>query len=114
MKQYRITTVSDLGQVVRTVRKASGVRQDDLAGSAGVSHVYMRDLEHGKETAQIGRAMQVLSELGIAITLEIPDEVFERIEREKQRDQNERLGRGAVDLTSSRTSSTLSRKVKDK
>lgn len=114
MKQYRITNVSDLGQVVRAVRKASGVRQDDLAGSAGVSHVYMRDLEHGKETAQIGRAMQVLSELGITMSLEIPDEAFERVERERQRDQSKSLEKRTVGLAGSMTSSALSRKAKDK
>lgn len=47
--------------MVRAVRKSSGVRQDDVAGSVGVSHVYLRDLGHGKETAQIGRTLQILA-----------------------------------------------------
>lgn len=84
MKPYRITNVADLGQVVRAVRKASGLRQDDLAGSAGVSHVYMRDLERGKATAQIGLALQVLAELGIDLVLDIPDGAFERLQTEKK------------------------------
>jgi transcriptional regulator with XRE-family HTH domain len=54
------------------VRKESGVRQDDAAGSAGVSHVFLRELEHGKETVQFGRVLQVLDELGIQMVLEIP------------------------------------------
>lgn len=83
MKPYRITNVSDMGQVVRAVRKTSGLRQDDLAGSAGVSHVYMRDLERGKATAQIGLALQVLAELGIDLVLDIPDDAFERLQLEK-------------------------------
>lgn len=80
MKKYLIESVSDIGRVVRAVRKSSGVRQDDVAGSVGVSHVFLRDLEHGKETAQIGRALQVLAELGIRMELEIPDEAFQRLQ----------------------------------
>lgn len=81
MKHYTITTVADIGSVVRAARKSSGVRQDDAAGSAGVSHVFLRDLERGKETAQIGRALQVLSELGLKVSLDIPDDVYEHMQR---------------------------------
>lgn len=60
-----VHSVQDVGMAVRVVRKSSGVRQDDAAGSAGVSHVFLRDLEHGKQTVQFGRVLQVLNELGI-------------------------------------------------
>lgn len=79
MKTYSINDVGDLGQVIRAARKAHGLRQDDLAGSAGVSHVYMRDLEHGKETVQMGRALKVLKELGVRFEVAIPDDVHERL-----------------------------------
>lgn len=85
MKKIPIQSVAAFGQVVRAVRKAGGVRQDDVAGSVGVSHVYLRDLEHGKETAQMGRALQVLAELGIRMELEIPDEAFERLQSDAAR-----------------------------
>jgi transcriptional regulator with XRE-family HTH domain len=85
MKKIPIQSVSAFGQVVRAVRKAGGVRQDDVAGSVGVSHVYLRDLEHGKETVQMGRALQVLAELGIRMELEIPDEAFERLQSDAAR-----------------------------
>lgn len=85
MKKIPIQSVAAFGQVVRAVRKAGGVRQDDVAGSVGVSHVYLRDLEHGKETAQMGRALQVLAELGIRMELEIPDEAFKRLQSDAAR-----------------------------
>lgn len=85
MKKIPIQSVAAFGQVVRAVRKAGGVRQDDVAGSVGVSHVYLRDLEHGKETAQMGRALQVLAELGIRMELEIPDEAYERLQSDAAR-----------------------------
>lgn len=61
MRQCQITTIFDFGRIVRAVRKTNGVRHCDIDGNAGMSHVHMRDLEHGKETAQIGLALQVLS-----------------------------------------------------
>jgi transcriptional regulator with XRE-family HTH domain len=108
MKKIPIQSVAAFGQVVRAVRKAGGVRQDDVAGSVGVSHVYLRDLEHGKETAQMGRALQVLAELGIRMELEIPDEAFERLQSdaarlaakktafEQQAQQSQELMRAAI------------------
>ncbi|MES2941854.1 MAG: helix-turn-helix domain-containing protein [Pseudomonadota bacterium] len=83
--KYPIKHVIDIGNVVRAVRKESGMRQDDVAGSVGVSHVYLRDLERGKETAQIGRALQVLAELGIRMELEIPSAAYQRLVGAKPR-----------------------------
>ncbi len=74
-----VRSVKEVGVAVRAVRKESGVRQDDAAGSAGVSHVFLRDLEHGKATVQFGRVLQVLDELGIRMELEVPDDARERL-----------------------------------
>jgi y4mF family transcriptional regulator len=74
-----VRSVKEVGAAVRAVRKESGVRQDDAAGSAGVSHVFLRDLEHGKATVQFGRVLQVLDELGIRMELEVPEDARERL-----------------------------------
>ncbi|MFT4241315.1 MAG: transcriptional regulator [Acidovorax sp.] len=74
-----VRTVEDVGAAVRAVRKHSRIRQDDAAGSARVSHVFLRDLEHGKATVQLGRVLQVLDELGIHMVLEVPDEAREHL-----------------------------------
>jgi y4mF family transcriptional regulator len=74
-----VRRVNEIGAAVRAVRKVSGLRQDDAAGSAGVSHVFLRDLEHGKETVQFGLVLQVLDELGIRMELEVPDDARERV-----------------------------------
>jgi len=37
------------------------------------SHVFLRDVECGKPTVQLGRVLRLLQELGIRITLDIPD-----------------------------------------
>ena len=68
-----IQTPAELGLVLRMVRKAQGVRADDLAGSAGVGPVFVLDVENGKTTVQLGKVLQVLQEAGIGVQLELPD-----------------------------------------
>lgn len=48
---------------------------DDLAGSAGVGPVFVREVERGKTTVQLGRVLQLLAELGIELQADVPDEV---------------------------------------
>ncbi|MDM4772937.1 helix-turn-helix domain-containing protein [Solimonas sp. SE-A11] len=42
--------------------------QQDLANMVGSSRRFISELEDGKETAQIGKVIGVLSNLGIALT----------------------------------------------
>jgi transcriptional regulator with XRE-family HTH domain len=91
--QIRIQQVADVGRAVLAVRKESGVRQDDAAGSAGVSHVFLRELERGKETVQFGRVLQVLEELGIQMVLEIPSDAHARFQALSAKDAAERAER---------------------
>ncbi|MBS0349088.1 MAG: helix-turn-helix transcriptional regulator [Proteobacteria bacterium] len=69
-----IHTVSDLGLALRATRKAQGVRGDDLAGAAGVGHVFLIDVEHGKDTVQLGRVLRLLDEAGLRLTVDVPTE----------------------------------------
>ena len=77
--QLPIHSVSDLGMAIRAVRKEQGLRQDDTAGSAGVGHVFLRDVERGKETVQLGLVLKVLDELGIGLSIDIPGEALARL-----------------------------------
>ena len=54
----RIPSPADIGALVRTTRKASGLRQDELAGACGVGLRFIVDLEAGKPTAQIGKVLE--------------------------------------------------------
>lgn len=65
-----VDSVERVGVAIRAMRRVSGVRQDDVPG---VSHMFMRDLEHGKNTVQFGRVLKVLDELGIRMVLEVPE-----------------------------------------
>lgn len=65
-------TPSDLGALVRRVRKAQGLRQDELAGAAAVGLRFIVDLEAGKPTIQIGKALKVLEALGCTLSVTPP------------------------------------------
>lgn len=68
----RNLTAAEIGDIVRITRKAAGLRQDELAGTAGVGLRFIVDLEAGKPTAQIGKALQVLAALGCRLEITPP------------------------------------------
>jgi y4mF family transcriptional regulator len=70
----RTLTTAEIGDIVRTTRKAAGLRQDQLAGAAGVGLRFIVDLEAGKPTAQIGKTLQVLAALGCSLDIAPPPE----------------------------------------
>lgn len=63
-------TTYELGAAVRAARKAQGLRQEELAGVAGVGTRFVIELEAGKPTIQLGKAMAVLAALGLMLSLD--------------------------------------------
>jgi y4mF family transcriptional regulator len=70
--EKHVLTPAEIGSIVRTARKAAGLRQDELAGASGVGLRFIVDLEAGKPTAQIGKTLQVLAALGCSINITPP------------------------------------------
>jgi hypothetical protein len=79
--QISIKTPQELGLAIRATRRTQKVRLDDVSGSAGVGHVFTREVEHGKETVQLGRVMRLLEELGIGLMVDVPDEAMAELAR---------------------------------
>ena len=52
-------TTDELGRIIRAERRAQGLRQDQLAGAAGVGVRFLSELERGKATARVGKALGV-------------------------------------------------------
>lgn len=75
----KIDSATRLGQVVRAVRKDQKLRQDDASGSVGVSENFLGKLERGGDTVQLGKALQVLSELGIVLYADVTEAAGRRI-----------------------------------
>lgn len=61
-----------LGQIVRRERKAQGLRQDELAAASGVGVRFIVDLEAGKSTLQLEKALLVLRTLGCVVAIDPP------------------------------------------
>ena len=47
------------GAAIRATRKTQGLRQDELAGTAGVGTRFVVELESGKASVQFGKALTV-------------------------------------------------------
>lgn len=58
------------GQVVRATRKERGLSQRALADHCGCSQRFISELERGKPTTELGKALGVLSELGLTLTVQ--------------------------------------------
>ena len=64
-----IHSAADLGAALRAQRKALGLTQADLALAAGVGLRFVVELEAGKPTVQLMRALQVIEALGGTLQL---------------------------------------------
>jgi y4mF family transcriptional regulator len=62
-----IQTPLDFGAAVRAERKARHFTQSELAERAGVGRPWLSELETGKRTAEIGRALKVVAALNLAV-----------------------------------------------
>lgn len=63
----QILQTSDLATLIKSARKAQKLTQDDLAGLSGIGRRFISDVENGKDTAQIGKILKVISSLGIVL-----------------------------------------------
>ena len=65
-------TPQQIGALIKATRKSLGVTQKDLALTSGTGLRFVVDLEKGKDTCEIGKALTVLQTLGIQLTLTPP------------------------------------------
>jgi y4mF family transcriptional regulator len=73
-------TAEKLGELVKTARRRMGVTQRALAMTSGTGVRFIVDLEKGKPTCRLGKALAVLNTLGIEIAVKLPpaDKAAER------------------------------------
>ena len=65
-------TVDEIGKIIRQSRKKQGITQSALAMTANTAPRFISDLENGKATCEIGKALQVIQCLGISIEMKEP------------------------------------------
>ena len=69
----KITSVEDIGRLVRESRKAQGATQAEFASLCGVGIRFISELENGKPTAELGKVLIVLQCLGLELCLQSRD-----------------------------------------
>ena len=72
--QVPIRSVKDLGLALRAVRRSQKVRLEDMAALTGVSKQFASDVELGKDTVRLGLVLKVLGEMGLRVSVDIPDQ----------------------------------------
>lgn len=65
-------TAKTIGELVKTTRKSLGLTQKNLALTSGTGLRFIIDLEQGKPTCQIEKALIILNTLGFKIELTPP------------------------------------------
>ena len=65
MNSQDLTTMEDIGKLIRDIRKQQGVTQEELAGISGTGRRFISDVENGKNTTQTGKLLLVLKALGL-------------------------------------------------
>ncbi|MCY3545959.1 MAG: helix-turn-helix transcriptional regulator [Gemmatimonadetes bacterium] len=73
-------TPAEIGRIVRAARRAQGLRQDQLAGAAGVGIRFLSELERGKKTVRLEKVIAVLDALGCTLRVEMPPSESEACE----------------------------------
>ncbi len=74
-REISITSIRELGDTVRRVRKESGLTQRDAAALCNVSLPFISQVEQGKRTAQIGKVFEVCQRFDVELILWLPDEI---------------------------------------
>jgi transcriptional regulator with XRE-family HTH domain len=66
----KITDAKSFGDALRKRRKELGYTQSYISEFTGFSVSFLSDLENGKTTAELGKALYLASTLGLDITME--------------------------------------------
>lgn len=67
MMQMQVEDARDFGRAVRAARKEAGLSQTQLARLCACSQRLVSEIERGKETAEIGKALKLLAVLGVPL-----------------------------------------------
>ena len=66
----KITSVAQLGELMRAVRKSQKLTLEKVSGLTNISMRFLSELERGKETAEIGKVLKALRTLGLEVIVQ--------------------------------------------
>ena len=64
-----VKDTSSVGEIIRQLRKESKLTQAKAAALCNVGPRFLSDLENGKSTIQLGKALRVLRAFGLLVIL---------------------------------------------
>ncbi len=70
-------TAKEFGNLIQVARKNSRLTQKDLAAAAGLGERFIRELEKGKPSCQLEKALLVARMLGIKLAATLPSNTHE-------------------------------------
>lgn len=62
-----IHSVTELGARIREARQSQGLTQQEFADACGVGVRFLSEVERGKESAEIGLVLRLLSRAGLDV-----------------------------------------------
>ena len=68
-----ITDMAEVAEIVRRTRKSQKISQTILSQASNVGLRFVGDIERGKPSVQFDKLLSVLTSLGIAVKLELPE-----------------------------------------
>lgn len=68
-----IHSAKDFGNTIKKTRKALRLTQPQIAGASGVGIRFIVDLEHGKPTCSLDKAIRVATMLGLKLDMQNPE-----------------------------------------
>lgn len=63
-----IRNAADFGKLIKETRKAEKITQKSLAAACGTGIRFIRELEKGKASCELGKSLLVATMLGIQLT----------------------------------------------
>lgn len=67
----------EFGNMIRKARKQAKLTQADLAAASGIGERFVRELEKGKPSCQLEKALMVATMLGIKLQAVMPASLHE-------------------------------------
>jgi y4mF family transcriptional regulator len=67
-----VESSTEFGRLIRETRRAQELTQAQLASAAQVGVRFIIELEHGKTTCELNKALQVTRKLGIRLLMSKP------------------------------------------
>lgn len=95
--KHLIHSAEDLGFALRAVRKSAKVRLDDLSQTVQVSKQTTTNVEQGKPTVQLGKVLRLLKELGLTLSVDLPESALPALRRIQQEAQDRLKATGSLE-----------------